>query len=295
MNMEEVIKYKDQAIALAMVYVPKVLLALLTLIIGLWLIGGVRTVVGKALSRTRVDKTLAPFVLSLLVWGLKAALFIGVASMIGVETTSFAAILGAAGLAVGLALQGSLSNFAGGVLTLIFRPYEVGHVIEAQGHTGTVKEIQSFTTVLLPPQNRRVILSNGALSNGPIVNHSVEGTARVDLTIPHRIQSGPRPGPQDLARSARGRRTRARRSRPRRAGVVARRYGNSCGAAALQGTGLLGGVLRHPGTRQGPSRAGRHWHSIFGARSARRTEEVGMTFGTFTDFSRLYLMIQEHA
>lgn len=130
--MEDTIKYKDRAIELAMVYAPKVLLALVTLIIGLWLIGGVRTVVGKALSRKLVDKTLAPFVLSLLVWVPKAVLFISVASMIGIETTSFVAILGAAGLAVGLALQGSLSNFAGGVLILIFRPYEVGHVIEAQ-------------------------------------------------------------------------------------------------------------------------------------------------------------------
>jgi len=191
MNVEDMIKYKDRAIELAMVYAPKVLLALLTLLIGLWLIGGVRAVVGKALSRKRVDKTLAPFVLSLLVWGLKAVLFISVASMIGIETTSFVAILGAAGLAVGLALQGSLSNFAGGVLVLIFRPYEVGHVIEAQGHTGTVKEIQIFTTVLLTPQNRRVILPNGALSNGAIVNHTVEGTARVDLTIPIEYKADP--------------------------------------------------------------------------------------------------------
>ena len=182
--MEYLVKYKDQAIALTMAYAPKVFLALLTLIVGLWLIGGVRAVVGKGLTRRNVDKTLAPFVLSLLVWISKAVLFISVASMVGIETTSFVAILGAAGLAVGLALQGSLSNFAGGVLILIFRPYEVGHTIEAQGHQGTVTEIQIFTTVLLTAQNRRVMIPNGALSNGPIINHTVEGTARVDLTIP---------------------------------------------------------------------------------------------------------------
>lgn len=198
MNLDELVKYKDQAISLAMVYAPKVLLALLTLIIGLWLIRGVRTVIGKGLSRRQVDKTLAPFVLSLLVSVLKAVLFISVASMIGIETTSFVAILGAAGLAVGLALQGSLSNFAGGVLILIFRPYEVGHTIEAQGHTGTVREIQIFTTVLLTAQNRRVILPNGVLSNGPIINHTVEGTLRVDLTIPIDYEADPEKARQIL-------------------------------------------------------------------------------------------------
>ena len=182
--MEYLVKYKDQAVGLTLAYAPKVFLALLTLIIGLWLIGGVRGLVGKGLARRKVDKTLAPFVLSLLVWISKAVLFISVASMVGIETTSFVAILGAAGLAVGLALQGSLSNFAGGVLILVFRPYEVGHQIEAQGQQGIVKEIQIFTTVLLTPQNRRVIIPNGALCNGVIINHTVEGITRVDLTIP---------------------------------------------------------------------------------------------------------------
>lgn len=181
--MDYLAQYKAQAVELVLAYAPKVLLALVTLIIGLWLIGGAKNLAAKGLSRRNVDKTLAPFVLNLLSWLLKAVLFISVASMVGVETTSFVAILGAAGLAVGLALQGSLSNFAGGVLILIFRPYEVGHVIEAQGHIGTVKEIQIFTTVLLTPQNRRVIIPNGALSNGSIVNYTVEGTARVDIAI----------------------------------------------------------------------------------------------------------------
>lgn len=181
--MDYLAEYKEQAVELGMAYAPKVLLALLTLIIGLWLIGGVKSLVAKGLARRKVDKTLAPFVLSLLSWILKAVLFISVASMVGVETTSFIAILGAAGLAVGLALQGSLSNFAGGVLILIFRPYEVGHFIEAQGHLGTVKEIQIFTTELLTPQNRRVIIPNGAMSNGSITNYTVEGTARVDISI----------------------------------------------------------------------------------------------------------------
>jgi small conductance mechanosensitive channel len=182
--MEHLLEYKDQAVALTLAYAPKVFLALLTLIMGLWLIGGIRRLLGQALTRRNVDKTLAPFLLSLLAWISKAVLFISVASMVGIETTSFVAILGAAGLAVGLALQGSLSNFAGGVLILIFRPYVVGHQIEAQGQQGTVKEIQIFTTILLTAQNRRVIIPNGALCNGVIINHTVEGTARVDLTIP---------------------------------------------------------------------------------------------------------------
>lgn len=181
--MDYLAEYKDKAVELVMAYAPKVLLALLTLLVGLWLIAGLKKLAAKALSKRKVDKTLAPFVLSLLSWILKAVLFISVASMIGVETTSFIALLGAAGLAVGLALQGSLSNFAGGVLVLIFRPYEVGHFIEAQGHLGTVKEIQIFTTVLLTPQNRRVIIPNGAMSNGSIINYTVEGTVRVDISI----------------------------------------------------------------------------------------------------------------
>ena len=103
--------------------------------------------------------------------------------MIGIATTSFIAVLGAAGLAVGLALQGSLANFAGGVLILIFKPYVVGDLIEAQGHLGVVKEVQIFNTILLSPTNRRVIIPNGAMSNGSVENFSAEGTLRVDLTI----------------------------------------------------------------------------------------------------------------
>jgi small conductance mechanosensitive channel len=103
--------------------------------------------------------------------------------MVGIATTSFVAVLGAAGLAIGLALQGSLANFAGGVLILIFKPYTVGDLIEAQGHLGVVKEVQIFNTILLTPNNKRVIIPNGALSNGSTVNYSAEGDLRVDLTI----------------------------------------------------------------------------------------------------------------
>jgi small conductance mechanosensitive channel len=131
----------------------------------------------------KVDETLTPFVVSVVRWALRAAVLISAASIVGIETTSFVAVLGAAGLAVGLALQGSLSNFAGGALLLIFRPYKVGDLVETQGHLGVVKEIQIFTTTLINPNNKRIILPNGAVSNGTIVNLSAEGKLRVDLVV----------------------------------------------------------------------------------------------------------------
>jgi small conductance mechanosensitive channel len=103
--------------------------------------------------------------------------------MVGIATTSFVAVLGAAGLAVGLALQGSLANFAGGVLVMVFKPYKVGDLIEAQGHLGVVKEVQIFNTILISPQSKRIIIPNGATSNGSVVNYTIEGQIRVDLSI----------------------------------------------------------------------------------------------------------------
>ena len=183
MNLESLKAHQETLINLAVAYVPQVLLALLTLVVGLWLIGVFTRLLRKTLDKRGVDPTLTPFLMTLLSWGLKALLIISVASMVGVQTTSFIAVLGAAGLAVGLALQGSLANLAGGVLILIFRPYKVGDLIEAQGELGVVKEIQIFTTTLLSPQNRRVIIPNGAMSNGTIKNLSAEGVVRVDTTV----------------------------------------------------------------------------------------------------------------
>ena len=140
-------EYISQAISLTIEYSPKLALAIITLIIGLWVISGVVKILEKALIASKTDATLIPFLKSLTSWGLKLLLFISVASMVGIATTSFVAVLGAAGLAVGLALQGSLSNFAGGVLLLIFRPYKIGDLIESQGQLGIVKEIQIFNTI----------------------------------------------------------------------------------------------------------------------------------------------------
>lgn len=181
--MENIDAYTTKAIELVMMYAPKVVLAIITLIVGLWLIGMITKVTRKSMEKTKADKTLIPFITNLISWLLKVLLFISVASMVGIATTSFIAVLGAAGLAIGLALQGSLGNFAGGVLILIFKPYNVGDLIEAQGHLGVVKEVQIFNTILLTPDNKRVIIPNGAVSNGSIVNYSAEGILRVDMVI----------------------------------------------------------------------------------------------------------------
>lgn len=172
-----------KAYELGLEYAPKLALAIVTLIIGLWIIRGFGKVMRASMERSKVDPTLIPFIDSLVSWILKLLLFISVASMIGIATTSFIAVLGAAGLAIGLALQGSLANFAGGVLIMIFKPYKVGDLIETQGHLGVVNEVQIFNTILTSPQHKRVIVPNGAVSNGAIINYTTEGKIRVDLSI----------------------------------------------------------------------------------------------------------------
>lgn len=137
----------------------------------------------KGMSTQDYDKSLQKFLLSLAKWALTIFLVITVISTLGVETTSLAAVLAAAGLAIGLALQGSLSNFAGGVLIIIFKPYKIGDLIEAQGVLGSVKEIEIFTTKLITPQNKLAIVPNGAMANGNIINYTAEGKMRVDTTV----------------------------------------------------------------------------------------------------------------
>lgn len=166
-----------------LVFLPKLFLALLVLVIGWWIIRRIVKVVERGLEQSSADATLTRFLLSLLSMGLKALLLISVASMVGIATTSFVAVLGAAGLAVGLALQGSLANFAGGVLILLFRPFRVGDFIEAQGVAGTVKEILIFSTIMKTPDNKRIIVPNGPLANDNITNFSAEDRRRVDLVF----------------------------------------------------------------------------------------------------------------
>jgi small conductance mechanosensitive channel len=176
-------KYLDVALEKLIEFSPKIVAAILILIIGLWLTKKIVRLTRKLMGTRGIDDTLQKFLGDLIGWVLKVLIFIVAISQLGVETTSFIAILGAAGLAVGLALQGSLANFAGGTLIMIFKPFKVGDLIDAQGELGVVKEIQIFVTKLISPGNKLVIIPNGVLSNGNIVNYTEEGKLRVDLTF----------------------------------------------------------------------------------------------------------------
>ena len=171
----------DQAIALVMAYAPKVVLAIVTLIVGLWLINRFVGVLDAKLGKK--DPTLNKFLCGLIGAILKILLLISVASMVGIATTSFVAIIGAAGLAIGFALQGSLANFAGGVLILIFKPFKVGDTIEAQGFLGAVDEISILYTIVNTFDNRRIVIPNGSLSNATLVNVSIYENRRCDMTF----------------------------------------------------------------------------------------------------------------
>lgn len=183
MKQDRLESYLDMMLRTVLDYTPNVISGLLILFIGMWLIKRISKLADKAMGRRELDISLRTFLKSLLSIGLKIVLIVTVAGMMGVGTASFVTILGAAGLAIGLALQGSLSNFAGGVLILIFKPFKVGDTIEAGGQTGTVTEIQIFNTILLTGEHKTVILPNGPLSNGTIVNITRHGDLRVDIQL----------------------------------------------------------------------------------------------------------------
>ncbi|MEG5264578.1 mechanosensitive ion channel domain-containing protein [Pseudomonas sp. JDS28PS106] len=170
-------------IPMIMQYSSRLLLAIVTLSIGWWLINRVTSKLGALLALRHADLALQGFVSSLANIILKILLIVSVASMVGIETTSFVAAIGAAGLAIGLALQGSLANFAGGVLILLFRPFRIGDWIEAQGVQGTVDNIQIFHTVLRTGDNRTVIIPNGNLSNGIITNTNRQPTRKIVFDV----------------------------------------------------------------------------------------------------------------
>lgn len=176
-------KWIDKGYEIIIDFGPKVLAAVAIWIIGSWLIKTMGKLIAKAMDKQDFDISLKKFLLNLLNWILKIVLIIIILGTVGIETTSFAALLAAAGLAIGLALQGSLANFAGGVLIMIFKPIKIGDLVEAQGELGVVKEIEIFTTKLTGLSNREIIIPNGALSNGNIINYSKEGTRRVDLVF----------------------------------------------------------------------------------------------------------------
>ncbi|MDX1557700.1 MAG: mechanosensitive ion channel [Marinobacter sp.] len=171
----------NQAVSLIMTYAPKVVLAIVTLIVGMWLINRFVGVLDNKLGKK--DPTLNKFLCGLIGAILKILLLISVASMVGIATTSFIAIIGAAGLAVGLALQGSLANFAGGVLILIFKPFKVGDVIDAQGYLGSVREISILYTIVDTFDNRRIVIPNGQLANASLTNLSAYETRRCDMSF----------------------------------------------------------------------------------------------------------------
>ncbi|WP_420322889.1 mechanosensitive ion channel family protein [Flagellimonas sp.] len=181
--MEKAQEWMNYGLELAKEFGPKLLTAILIYIIGSWIIKRIIGATRNVMSKSKYDESLQKFLLNLITWCLKVFLIIIVISRLGVDVTTFAAVIAAAGLAIGLALQGSLSNFAGGVLLMIFKPYRIGDLIEAQGVLGVVKEIEIFTTKLTTPENKLAIVPNGAMANGNIINYTAEGKIRVDTVI----------------------------------------------------------------------------------------------------------------
>jgi small conductance mechanosensitive channel len=181
--MEHIEFYTSQIKELIILYGARILGAILTLVIGLWVIKWLNNAFKSFMEKRSVDSSLKPFLTSLVSMSLKIILFIAVLGMIGIEMTSFIAVLGAAGLAIGMALSGTLSNFAGGVVLLIIKPFKVGDWIESQGHSGSVHAIQIFHTILKTPDNKTVILPNGKVSTDSLVNYSTEEKRRMDYTF----------------------------------------------------------------------------------------------------------------
>ncbi|MEL6383585.1 MAG: mechanosensitive ion channel domain-containing protein [Cyanobacteria bacterium J06626_18] len=157
--------------------------AIIIFLVGRWIASLVRQLVRRVMSRAEVDATLTSFAAMLAYYGVMAFAVVAALNRLGIQTGSIIAVLGAAGLAVGLALQGSLANFAAGVLVILFRPFNVGDLIEGAGALGIVQDIQLFTTTLVTPENKRVIIPNATLTGDNIVNYTAEGKLRVDTVI----------------------------------------------------------------------------------------------------------------
>lgn len=181
--MEKVQEILNYLYDLIIEYGLQVVGAIVALILGLWIIRILTNVLKKTMVKRDVDPSLRGFLGTMFNILLKIMLIISIAQMIGVEMTSFIAVLGAVGLAVGLALSGTLQNFAGGVMILLFKPFKAGDFIEAQGHMGTVNEIQIFNTILKTPDNKTIIIPNGGLSTGSMINFSAEPQRRIDMTF----------------------------------------------------------------------------------------------------------------
>ncbi len=172
---------KGQELLIA--YGPKILAALAVFLIGKWIAGMLVGVVRKLMTRRQIDDTLTKFVCSLTRMALMVLVTISALQTMGVETTSFVAVLGAATLAIGFALQGSLSNFAAGVMIILFRPFKTGDYVEAAGTAGTIEEVGVFATVLRTPDNKKIIVPNDGITSGNIINYSAKDTRRIDLVF----------------------------------------------------------------------------------------------------------------
>ncbi len=180
--MENVNSFLATYSQMALGYLPKVVLALLTLLIGFWIISRITNYVTSGLQKTGTDATVSRFLASLVNVGMKIMLLLSVAGMFGIETTSFIAIFTALVFAIGTALSGSIGHFASGVMLLVFRPYKVGDLVSLQGQTGDVEDVQVFNTIIRTPDNKRIIIPNGVVTSGIITNISGQGTIRVDMT-----------------------------------------------------------------------------------------------------------------
>ncbi|MFI0489918.1 mechanosensitive ion channel family protein [Flavobacterium sp.] len=183
LNPDYVTRYAENFIKELIEYSPKLISAFIILFLGLYTIRFINRIIRKIMVKRDLDPTLTKFLADILLWVLRVLLFVTFIDKLGIGTSSFVAILGAMGLAVGLSLQGSLSNFAGGMLIILFKPFKVGDTIEAQGILGTVNEIQIFVTKIINSNNQTIFVPNGSLSNGTITNYSLQGSRRADLTI----------------------------------------------------------------------------------------------------------------
>ncbi len=181
--MEQLQELLNQSKEYVIKYGAQVVLAIVTLIIGFWIIGKIIRGLKKHFNSKHIDDTLQPFLVGMLGYSLKVMLVISVMTMVGIKMTSFIAVLGAAGLAVGMALSGTLQNFAGGVMLLLLKPFKIGDFIEAQGYMGVVEEIQIFSTKIKSVDNKVIYIPNGGLSTSSLVNYSAEATRRVDLSF----------------------------------------------------------------------------------------------------------------
>ncbi len=180
---DDVLTYGDKFINIIKTYGPNLLLAIVVLYVGLRIIAKLSRVVTKAMAKAGISENIRPFLSSILSVAMKVMLFFSVAGMVGIDTASFVAVLAAAGFAIGLALQGSLANFAAGIIVLLFKPYKVGDWIEVSDKFGRVEEIQIFNTVMITPGQKTLIIPNGQIVDNIVTNYSKKGYIRMELQV----------------------------------------------------------------------------------------------------------------